>query len=149
MTTHLMALVQGHLDRYGVRRAEFARRVGVSPQAIQNWIDRPTTLPRPEHLRSLAEQLDMPYHRVLDAALTDAGYRADDVDDAKTLSSKIVELARVQPGALRELASVVSGLMVPLGDEPQAASAVDRLIERNLIAGLEADDSEDGGHKVR
>lgn len=143
-----MTLVQHHLDRYGVRRAEFARRVGISPQAIQSWIDRPG-LPRPDHLRAVAEQLELPYHRVLDAALTDAGYRDDDVDDVATLSSRIVELAQVEPQSLRELAAVVSGLMRPLGDQPQPASAVDRLIERNLLASLHGDDGEHGGHKFR
>lgn len=145
--TRLMTLVQHHLDRYGVRRAEFARRVGISPQAMQSWIDRPG-LPRPEHLRSVADQLDMPYHRVLDAALTDAGYRDSDIDDAATVSSRIVELVRVEPAALRTLASVVSGLMAPLSDQTQT-SAVDRVLKDRLLTGLNADDGENGGHQIR
>lgn len=147
MTTRLMALVQTHLDRYGVKRAEFARRAGVSPQTVQNWIDRPTTLPRPDHLLGVAEQIDLPYHRVLDAALTDAGYRDSDIDDAATVSSRIVELVRVEPSALRKLAAVVSGLMVPLGDDSEAPP-VDRLIEQRLLAGLDGDNGHNGGNQA-
>lgn len=52
--TELMRLIQGHLDKYGVTRAEFARRAGTTPQTVQNWKDRPTTLPRREHLEGVA-----------------------------------------------------------------------------------------------
>lgn len=69
-----MRLIQDHLDRYGVTRAEFARRAGTTPQTVQNWIDRRTTLPRPEHLHGVANVIGKPYRVVLDAALVDAGY---------------------------------------------------------------------------
>lgn len=72
--TELMRLIQGHLDKYGVTRAEFARRAGTTPQTVQNWKDRPTTLPRREHLEGVARVIGVPYEVVLGAALTDAGY---------------------------------------------------------------------------
>lgn len=76
--TELMRLIQGHLDRYGVTRAEFARRAGTTPQTVQNWKDRPTTLPRREHLEGVARVIGVPYAVVLGAALRDAGYSDDD-----------------------------------------------------------------------
>lgn len=78
--TELMRLIQGHLDKYGVTRAEFARRAGTTPQTVQNWKDRPTTLPRREHLEGVAQVIGLPYIVVLNAALTDAGYREDEID---------------------------------------------------------------------
>lgn len=73
-----MRLIQGHLDRYGVTRAEFARRAGTTPQTVQNWKDRPTTLPRREHLEGVAQVIGVPYAVVLAAALKDAGYQDHD-----------------------------------------------------------------------
>jgi lambda repressor-like predicted transcriptional regulator len=70
-----MRLIQDHLDKYGVKRAEFARRAGTTPQTVQNWIDRPTTLPRREHLEGVAAVIGVPYAVVLAAALEDAGYQ--------------------------------------------------------------------------
>jgi lambda repressor-like predicted transcriptional regulator len=77
MTGELMGLIQAHLDKYGVKRAEFARRAGTTPQTVQNWIDRPTTLPRREHLEGVARVIGVPYAVVLAAALKDAGYQDD------------------------------------------------------------------------
>ena len=77
MAGELMALIQEHLDKYGVKRAEFARRAGTTPQTVQNWIDRPTTLPRREHLEGVANVIGVPYAVVLAAALKDAGYQDD------------------------------------------------------------------------
>lgn len=76
--TELMRLIQGHLDKYGVTRAEFARRAGTTPQTVQNWKDRPTTLPRREHLEGVAQVIGVPYEVVLSAALKDAGYQDHD-----------------------------------------------------------------------
>lgn len=79
--SELIGLIQEHLDRYGVTRAEFARRAGTNPQTVQNWWDHRTTLPRPEHLRGVAAVIGKPYRVVLDAALVDAGYLdASDAD---------------------------------------------------------------------
>lgn len=143
-----MALIQRHLDKYGVRRAEFARRAGVSPQTVQNWQDRPTTLPRPGYLRGVADIIELPYHRVLDAALTDAGYRHQPVDDCATVIDRITELVEIDPSALRDIAAAVSAMMVPLVDQPQS-TAVDRIIDQRLRAGLDSDDGGNGGHQAR
>lgn len=77
--TELMRLIQGHLDKHGVTRAEFARRAGTTPQTVQNWKDRPTTLPRREHLEGVARVIGVPYEVVLSAALKDAGYSDGDM----------------------------------------------------------------------
>ena len=77
----LMALIQEHLDRHGVTRSEFARRAGTHPQTVQNWKDKPGTLPRPQHLRSVAKVIGKPYRVVLDAALLDSGYLERALDD--------------------------------------------------------------------
>ncbi len=93
-----MRLIQSHLDRWGVSRAEFSRRAGTTPQTIQNWQDRPGTMPKPEHLRGVAEVTGYPYLIVLDAALTDAGYRESLVDDLKSLKVRIARYVRSQDG---------------------------------------------------
>ena len=73
--TELMRLIQAHLDRYGVSRAEFARRAGTTPQTVNNWRHELKSLPDATHLRGVAEVTGLPYLIVLDAALVDAGYR--------------------------------------------------------------------------
>lgn len=92
--TELMRLIQGHLDKYGVTRAEFARRAGTTPQTIQNWMDRPTTLPRREHLEGVARVIGVPYGVVLAAALKDSGYA-----DAGDLPIAARTEERPKPGA--------------------------------------------------
>jgi transcriptional regulator with XRE-family HTH domain len=77
--SELLNLIQAHLDRYGVTRSEFARRAGTTPQTVQNWKDRPTTLPRREHLEGVARVIGVPYEVVLNAALQDAGYSDGDL----------------------------------------------------------------------
>lgn len=79
----LIGLIQAHLDKYGVTRSEFARRAGTTPQTVQNWWDKPTTFPRPEHLKGVAEVIGVPYLLVLEAALVDAGYRELTADEAE------------------------------------------------------------------
>ena len=73
----LRRLIQAHLDKYGVTRAEFARRAGTKPQTVQNWWDNPTTLPQRKHLEGVAAVIGVPYAVVLAAALKDAGYQDD------------------------------------------------------------------------
>jgi len=82
-------MIQAHLDRYGVTRSEFARRAGVAPQTVQNWWDKPTTLPKPEHLKGVATVIGVPYHAVLDAALVDAGYRESALDDPEAIAYQV------------------------------------------------------------
>lgn len=75
-----MQLIQAHLDKYGVTRAEFARRAGTTPQTVQNWKSRPGTLPKPEHLRGVADVIGVPFETVLNAALRDAGYSRNEAE---------------------------------------------------------------------
>lgn len=89
----LRRLIQAHLDKYGVTRAEFARRAGTKPQTVQNWWDNPTTLPKREHLEGVAKVIGVPYEVVLAAALQDAGY----ADDGIMLAARTED--RPKPGA--------------------------------------------------
>ena len=50
-----------------------AAALGVSRQSLLGWREG-GTLPRPEHVAAVAALTGAPYVRVLDAAMTDAGY---------------------------------------------------------------------------
>jgi transcriptional regulator with XRE-family HTH domain len=66
-------LVQAHIDSYGVREAELARRVGTSPQTLNSWKIRGIRdVPSTAILRKLAAEIRQPYLLVLTAAMLDA-----------------------------------------------------------------------------
>lgn len=69
-------LIQAHFDdqRYPVSVKRFAESVGVTRQTVGNWMEGMSKLPTAENLRHLASELGLPYRRVLEAALADAGY---------------------------------------------------------------------------
>lgn len=71
----LIAIVQAHMDRYGVSEAEVARRIGASPATVNTWrngeLRRP---PRRSYLKGLADLSGVDYTDVLIAALIDTGY---------------------------------------------------------------------------
>lgn len=90
--SELRRLIQAHLDEYGVTRSEFARRSGTKPQTVQNWWDKPTTLPSRRHLEGVAAVLRTPYLVVLTAALVDAGY-LDSMDAGIAELAAAVDLA--------------------------------------------------------
>lgn len=94
LMSELMRLIQSHLDRYGVTRATFAKRVGTTPQTVQNWKSRSTTMPRAEHLAGIARETGIPYLAVVDAALIDAGYRDSLVDDFDALKVRLARYVR-------------------------------------------------------
>lgn len=72
----LYRIVQDHLDRYGVREAEFARRIGTGPQTVNNWKNRGVRkLPDRRLLEAVAEVTGASYSQVLAAALIDSGYQ--------------------------------------------------------------------------
>lgn len=139
-----MALIQAHLDRFGVPRAEFARRIGTVPQTVQNWKDKPGILPNARLLRGVAEVVDAPYLIVLDAALVDAGYRESTVDDLQTLQIRIQRLAEQNPAGLRQLAAYVNGLERDLDDE--SGHATRHLADRIADIIRREFDVDDGGN---
>lgn len=77
MTGELGRLIQAHKDeqQYEVSNAAMAKALGVTRTTVGNWMAG-GALPTPDHLRRLAALIGRPYTRVLDAALTDAGYLA-------------------------------------------------------------------------
>jgi len=69
------AIIQAHLDRYGVREAAFARKIGTVSQTTSNWKHRGLAqLPKRELLEAVARETNTPYAVVLDAVLADIGY---------------------------------------------------------------------------
>lgn len=146
----LQRLIQSHLDKYGVTRSEFARRAGTQPQTVQNWWDKPSTLPRAEHLKGVAEVVDLPYLVVLDAALADAGYRDSLTDDADTLCYRIERFAGEHPEDIAVIAAWAQAQKdaphPPLLDDVQAATGdvLGDFIRRDL----NLDRGQDGGQKL-
>lgn len=75
MTEHLWQIIQKHLDDYGVREAEFARRIGTSPQTVNSWKLRGVrSFPEKSLLVGVSNVTRRPYSEVLDAVLHDTGY---------------------------------------------------------------------------
>lgn len=71
----LWAIIQAHLDRYGVTDAAFARRAGAPAQTLNGWKIRGLRrLPARELLEAVARETDTPYEVVLRAAIADIGY---------------------------------------------------------------------------
>lgn len=76
---HLWGIAQDHLDRYGVRSAALARKMGTGPQTLNSWKNRGVRkLPDRELLAALSRETGTPYVRVVEAALRDAGYLAEE-----------------------------------------------------------------------
>jgi hypothetical protein len=68
-------IIQAHLDRYGVREAAFARKIGTVSQTTSNWKHRGLAqLPKRELLEAVARETSTPYEVVLGAVLVDIGY---------------------------------------------------------------------------
>jgi transcriptional regulator with XRE-family HTH domain len=67
-------LIDAYKDRfeYEVSSAAIARRLGVTRTSIGKWYTG--SMPTPENLRALSTLMNVPYTRLLDAALADAGY---------------------------------------------------------------------------
>lgn len=93
--SELWKVIQGHLDKYGVREAEFARRMGSTPQTLNSWKNRGLKqLPDRRLLEAVADLTRTPYFRVLDLALFDIGYRDSTRDSAETLAHRCLQLPR-------------------------------------------------------
>lgn len=72
----LFDLIEEHRDKlrpYAPSYSKIAEHIGVSRQTLLNWRE-PASLPTRRHLERLGEVTGVPYLRVLDAALADAGY---------------------------------------------------------------------------
>lgn len=141
----LMRLIQGHLDRYGVTRSEFARRIGTRPQTIQNWKDKSTILPQPELLRGVANVIDAPYLIVLDAALVDSGYRDSTVDDVRALEARITALAEHDPAGLHDLAAYVRQLERQIESDDESGHATRDIADRIAEIIRREFDADNGG----
>lgn len=74
--SELGRLITAHQDgqQYRPSLAQIAAATGVSRQLMSKWVAGTAGLPLPANLASLARALGVPYQRVLDAALVDAGY---------------------------------------------------------------------------
>lgn len=101
MDGELWSLIQAHLDRYGVREAAFARRMGTSPQTINTWKTQGIKrLPERWLLNAVARETGTPYSAVLHAALIDTGYMsADSVtdDSARRPAPQVAPDAAAEP----------------------------------------------------
>ena len=72
----LFSIIGDHMDRqngYRISERQVAIRLGVTPSTLANW-KQPKKLIDKEHLVAIAELTGVPYHRVLDALLSDIGY---------------------------------------------------------------------------
>lgn len=146
-----MRLIQSHLDRYGVTRATFAKRIGTTPQTVQNWKTRSTTMPKPEVLKGVADETKVPYLIVLDAALKDAGYRDSLADDLRALKVRIARYVRASEQGVGEIQDYLTGPYIPSEEEaaeltPSMTTAdFNALIDRYIT---EADIAEYGNSEL-
>lgn len=147
----LWRLIDAHLTHYGVTAAAFARKCDTKAQTVQNWKDHPTTLPKPHHLRAIAKVIGMPYEAVLGAALVDAGYRDNVVDDAADLRQRLDAAAGRDNETLARIAGDLAKKLMnapppPRLDDMQAGSSdpIADFIRRDL----DREDGQDGGQQV-
>lgn len=93
-------IVQKHIDDYGVREAEIARRMGTVPQTLNSWKKRGLTkLPDAALILGLSEVTKRPYREVLDAVLEDIRYLPEEVVEHDRRS------APMKPGAVVDMAT--------------------------------------------
>lgn len=100
MDGELWSLIQAHLDRYGVREAAFARRMGTSPQTINTWKTQGIKrLPERWLLDAVAREIGTAYDVVLQAALVDTGYAAgvtsESVDEPQVVPAPVPDLSEL------------------------------------------------------
>ena len=73
--SELWAIVQRHVDRWGVTSATLSRRMGSKPQTLSSWKHRSLKkLPEKWLLEALARETRTPYEEVLTAVLRDIDY---------------------------------------------------------------------------
>jgi hypothetical protein len=90
----LWGLVQAYIDRHGTSERQLAKRLGYSSSGVfSNWRD-PRQLPSSQALARFSGLSGTPYQRVLDAALTDAGYLPE-----PAVTDEAIQLRRTPSGA--------------------------------------------------
>jgi len=73
--SELWAIVQRHVDRWGVTSATLSRRMGSKPQTLNSWKNRGLKkLPEKRLLEALARETGTSYGDVLAAVLQDIDY---------------------------------------------------------------------------
>lgn len=89
--SELWAIIQAHLDEYGVREAAFARRMGTKPQTLSSWKHRGLKeLPERRLLEAVAREARQPYETVLRAVLADIGYGVER-HDAPPMNAEVTD----------------------------------------------------------
>lgn len=93
--------IRKHRERLGLNRSEFARRVGVSPTAVQNWEDQGVS-PRPDIMFAISDVLGVDAVFLVDDGTDDAdpadGSRAAPENNRETLADlkrRIADLLKV------------------------------------------------------
>ncbi|TPW95741.1 helix-turn-helix domain-containing protein [Mycolicibacterium fortuitum] len=118
----LIRIVQAHMDEYGVSEAEVARRIGATPQTVNQWRNGELKqLPRQKYLQALAELTRTDYVTVLSAALVDANYITE-------------PLARSYVVGSIDFGPLVAGLAVDADDLHTVAQNLDTLMDTNVDA---------------
>lgn len=81
--TRLWDLWIAYCDRipYPPSERKFAGDIGMSPTAFGNWENGISRLPDRHNLARFARQINMPYERILDAALHDSGYLPEPIEE--------------------------------------------------------------------
>lgn len=118
----LIGIVQAHMDQYGVSEAEIARRIGATPQTVNQWRNGELKqLPRQKYLQSLAELTKTDYVTVLSAALVDANYITE-------------PLARSYVVGPIDFGPLIAGLAVDADDLHTVAQNLDTLMDTSIDA---------------
>ena len=74
-TSEVWGLIQAWMDSmpYPPSQRKLAERIGVSPGLISDW-KYGESMPSPDLVKALADEIGVRYERVLDAFLADHGY---------------------------------------------------------------------------
>lgn len=76
-TGHVWALIQAWMDSipYPPTQNKLAKRLEISASTLSDWKYRESFPADPERIQALADEIGVPYERVLDAFLKDHRYR--------------------------------------------------------------------------
>lgn len=118
-------IIQAHLDRYGVREAAFARKIGTVSQTTSNWKHRGLAqLPKRELLEAVARETSTPYEVVLRAVLVDIGYLTPESAGVTAPTSPLTARVPVEPHATPVTEQdIAAGASLPLAEPRHQRSA--------------------------